>query len=100
MALPSGVVNCGEFQINQKASGSNTLGSDWFSKITARINNLDTTTNVDANQICMEQGYDGTINHYGGNWGVQCGRKLGAVASERLADLGDTVAWKCEMKGK
>ena len=92
MALPSGVVNCGEFQI-QNASGSNTLGSDWFSKITTR-------NNVNAKQICKDQGYDGTITHYGGNWGVQCGRKLGSVASERLDDLGDTVAWKCEMKGK
>ena len=92
MDLPDGVVNCGQYQIDSEA-GSDVLGSDWFSKITTR-------NNVDANQICEDQGYDGEITHYGGNWGVQCGRKLGVVASERLNDLGDTVAWKCEMKGK
>ena len=39
-------------------------GNRWFSKITSGT--------VNAQQICIDHGYEGRITEYGGNGGVQC----------------------------
>ena len=67
-------------------------GDRWFSKITTGIR-------VNAQQICIDHGYKGTITEYGGNIGVQCKHSSDGEGGS-LTDFGYTVSWKCEFEGK
>ena len=64
-------------------------GDGWFSKITRFIK-------VNAQQICIDYGYQDKITKYGGNDGVQCKHTSGREGD--LSDFGYTVSWKCEGK--
>ena len=58
--------------------------------------------NVNATQICIDQGYDGKITEYGiiqKRTPTLC-RKTAAYPGSDLNDFGDNVGWRCEMKGR
>ena len=73
--LDGGVVECGD---------------RWFSKIAPGIR-------VNAVQICIDNGYTGTITQYGGNYGVQC-KHSSSGGGGSLTDFGITVSWRCEFR--
>ena len=86
------MVNCRDVQ-NQQHCGTLCVGDGWFSKITL-------TSKVNAKQICIDQGYDGKIVEYGGNWNKQCkypGDKFGSPnrLGGSFQSFGFTVTWKC-----
>ena len=92
MPLPSGVGNCGDSENRNKCTW-NCVGMDWFSKVNS--------VNVNATQICMDQGYDGKITKFGlinKRPPYHCA-KTSSYPGGDVNDLGYNVAWKCEMKG-
>jgi hypothetical protein len=75
-----------QFCLNE---GFKCVGSGWFSKISHG--------RVDAREICVNEGYSGTVDEYGGNWGVLC--KYGNDLSGGSPDsLGSWVSWKCKLE--
>ena len=85
------MVNCRDVQ-NRQNCGTLCVGDGWFSK----TNN----GNVNANQICIDQGYDGTIIEYGGNNATQCkypGNTYGSpnLSGGTLEFFGHWVSWSC-----
>ena len=89
--LPLGVVNCRDVE-NQQDCGTLCVGDGWFSKITSG--------NVNAKQICIDQGYNGNILEYGGTENIQCkypGDKYGSPnkGGGSFESFGFTVSWKC-----
>jgi len=85
--LPSGVVECGLSENQQDCS--NCAGEGWYSHLT-----IDEC--VDAIQICLDQGYDGKIEEYGGNDGTQCEYSNNHAGKRPdLHCFGSTVSWNC-----
>ena len=84
--LPDDVVDCGLSE-NQRACAPVCGGKGWYSKITF--------SRVDAIQVCLDQGYSGTINEYGGNSGKQC-KYSNSQDGGDLHYFGYRVSWKCE----
>ena len=99
MPLPSGVVNCQDIR-SRKQCTWNCVGIHWFSKIN--------DVNVNATQICKDQGYDGKIT----DWGLINSKPMDGSYIEPLCgknrhwpqadlnSLSNKVAWKCGMKGR
>ena len=84
------MVNCRDVQ-NRQNCGALCVVDGWFSK----LNFVD----VNATQVCIDQGYDGTIDEYGGNRKTQC-RYPGKVYGNPslggpLESFGNTVSWRC-----
>ena len=95
MLLPVGVVDCLQEKNRQNCS-TGCVTESWFSKITDGF--------VNAEQICVDQGYNGTIGEYGSNSGVQCkypGNLIGKpnFAGGSLRRFGENVIWKCNGYG-
>jgi len=90
--LPLGVVDCGLSENQQDCS--NCAGEGWYSKTTRY-------ECTDAIQICLDQGYDGNIKEYGGNWDTQCeyvNNQQNYYECGHDSDLhhfGYTVSWNC-----
>ena len=88
------MANCREVQ-NRQNCGALCVGDGWFSKTN--------TGNVNAKQICIDQGHDETIVEYGGNTGKLCkypGNIYGSpnFRGGSLKSLGYYVSWKCYME--
>ena len=85
------MVNCRDVQHRQNC-GALCVGDGWFSKINSG--------NVNAQQICIDQGYDGTIVEYGTNNEQLCkypGNTYGSpdLSGGTLQALGFSVSWRC-----
>ena len=65
-------------------------GSGWFSKIGGPA--------VNAKQTCIDNGYSGAIDKYGGNSGRQCYQSNDRGGGS-LTSLDDTVSWHCSGQG-
>ena len=81
LVMHDGVVKCGQ--------------NGWFSKIT--------TPDLNARQICIDQGYTGRIDKYGRNNGQQCktsndGKNVQTFPGNKFTILRRDVSWKCETK--
>ena len=84
------MVNCRDVQ-NRQDCGDLCVGDGWFSKANSG--------KVNAKQICLDQGYDGTIVEYGGNEAVLCkypGNEYGRPNKKGwLINFGLWVSWNC-----
>ena len=90
------MVNCIE-EKNRLDCGSLCVSSSWFSKITKGF--------VNAEKVCLEQGYNGNILEYGSNSGRQCKYPGGSYGKPDftgglLHNFGENVAWKCKKYGR
>jgi len=83
--LPDGVYDCGKS--SSRFECNPCVGESWFSK--------ETSVDVNAIQICKDQGYSGLIHTYGSTGGVVC-RYSDDKGGGDFTSFGDTVSWQCD----
>lgn len=99
--LREDVVDCGKYDGEEcVGKGVGCVGRRWFSKVSREETEMQ---RINAMIVCKENGYDGTVLEYGGNWGNQCrhpgnNRESTNKAGGSLDQLGFTVSWRCEGK--